>query len=139
MPVHRWRRHRRQGRRLSRRQRLLLCCVAPLGLGLLVHQGATASIGLPATTTAQIGCTTVTGGIGLGRSDTVAGDGRTIISVVVKIRGSLVLKSVTATFGGASVSCSQGLYNLLSNTTPVTCSGLSQDSRASSTLTLAVG
>ena len=116
----------------------MVTAIGLLGLGAAVRAGDTAGLAVPASVAQRTG-TSVVGGVPLlGRTDTFAGDGRTITSVLLQLKGPLTLRTVTAAFSGAPVACTKGSYNALTDRTPVTCGVFAQDSRRSATLTVTV-
>lgn len=51
----------------------------------------------------------------------------TITGFTANLRGSQILKTGTASFnGGSAVACVMGVYDLVTDQTPLTCSGLAQ-------------
>ena len=126
----------RPRRRARPRAVVVAAAVTVVGLGGLVQQGLTASLSLPTPVLQRVG-TTVSGGVSLGRTDTLSGT--TITAVVVQLQGPLTLNTVTARFGsGSAVNCTKGSFDVLANRTPVTCGTFSQNSQASVVLTVTV-
>lgn len=111
------------------------------GVGVLsvVTVGAlsTASNSLPSSSTAGYTSVSVTGATVRSVDYTVTANA--ITGFTMQLDGSQVLKTATAAFdGSAPGTCVMGVYDLINNQTPITCTGFSQQADRSWRLVVTV-
>jgi hypothetical protein len=104
----------------------------------VLSQASTASNTI-SSGTAGYGNGAISGATANSVSYTLSADGSTITTATVVFAGDLTGKSVSAGFNASALSaCSLGTFNSSANTTTATCSGLSQNTAAATTLAVAV-
>jgi hypothetical protein len=123
---------------MQRRTKKIVAAVAVIGAIAAGGAAFTAANTIP-DSTAGYGTSNISGATATALKYTLSADGTTIASAALTFDGDVSGKTIAAGFGtDALTACSVGSYDGVSDSTPVSCTGFTQNTAASATFNVAV-